>query len=278
MIEWEEEHRATFAYICFSPCTSVEFFMSISQLFHFPISPEAMPPHSTIHTTIASLTTGPPLVIAIIGGTSGIGSYIAKAFASVYHNSKSKLRVYIVGRNASRAETLLAEVRSTSPSSEWRFIKAHDLALMSDVDAICAQIKKYEEDPLNGGEPRIDMLYMTQAESPLAPSPRKSFPSAFASSKKWAEKTTLPITPTNQPHQQQKKASTPKSPSYTTPASALSSPLHPFFCALKIQAAPTSSPSLQARSKIPSPRLPFQSAHQRLESTASHRSARTSLS
>ncbi|KAI4949354.1 hypothetical protein J4E91_005093 [Alternaria rosae] len=131
-----------------------------------------MPPHSTIHTTIASLTTGPPLVIVIIGGTSGIGSYIAKAFASVYRNSKSKLRVYIVGRNASRAEALLAEVRSTSPGSEWRFMRAHDLALMSDVDAICAQIKKHEEEqPLNGGEPRIDMLYMTQAESPLAPSP-----------------------------------------------------------------------------------------------------------
>ncbi|KAI4705759.1 hypothetical protein J4E81_000644 [Alternaria sp. BMP 2799] len=146
-----------------------------------------MPPHSTIHTTIANLTTGPPLVIAIIGGTSGIGSYIVKAFASVYRNSKSRLRIYIVGRNASRAEALLAEVRATSPDSEWRFIQAHDLALMSNVDAICAQINKYEEEqPLNGGEPRLDMLYMTQAESPLAPSPRKSSLSAFASSKNGA--------------------------------------------------------------------------------------------
>jgi len=144
-----------------------------------------MPPRSTIHNTITNLTSGPPLVVAIIGGTSGIGSYIAKAFASVYRNSKFSLRVYIVGRNVSRAEALLAEVRYTSPGSEWLFIQAHDLALMSDVDAICAQIKKYEEEhPLNGGEPRIDMLYMTQAESPLAPSPRKFFISAFASSKK----------------------------------------------------------------------------------------------
>jgi NAD(P)-dependent dehydrogenase (short-subunit alcohol dehydrogenase family) len=137
-----------------------------------------MPPHSTIHTTIQGLCAGPPLVVAIIGGTSGIGSYIAKAFASVYRNSKSKLRVYIIGRNASRAEALLAQVRSTSPGSEWRFIKANDLALMSDVDAVCTQINKSEEqEPLNGGEPRIDMLYMTQAISPLAPSPRK--PSAY---------------------------------------------------------------------------------------------------
>jgi NAD(P)-dependent dehydrogenase (short-subunit alcohol dehydrogenase family) len=135
-----------------------------------------MPPHAQIHTTISTLPTGPRLVITIIGGTSGIGSYIAKAFASVYRSSGSKLRVYIVGRNASRAEALLTDVRSTSPGSEWRFVKAHDLALMSDVDAVCAQIKQYEEkEPLKEGSggPSIDMLYMCQAISPLAPSNRE---------------------------------------------------------------------------------------------------------
>ncbi|CAN9349768.1 unnamed protein product [Alternaria alternata] len=84
-------------------------------------------------------------------GTSGIGSYTAKAFASVYRNAGSKLRVYLVGRDASRAEALLTDVRSTSPGSEWRFLKANDLAMMSDVDTVCAQIKRYEEEePLKG--------------------------------------------------------------------------------------------------------------------------------
>jgi NAD(P)-dependent dehydrogenase (short-subunit alcohol dehydrogenase family) len=136
-----------------------------------------MPAHSTIHTTIPVLTTGPPLVVAIVGGTSGIGSYIAKTFASVFSKHGSKLRVYIVGRTSSRAEALLKDVRATSPDAQWRFIKASDLALMSDVDAVCAKIKESEEkDPFKGGEPRIDMLYMSQAISPLAPSPRKFLP------------------------------------------------------------------------------------------------------
>ncbi|CAN9084329.1 unnamed protein product [Alternaria alternata] len=130
-----------------------------------------MPSRAQIHATLTTLPTGPPLVIAIIGGTSGIGSYTAKAFASVYRNAGSKLRVYLVGRDASRAEALLTDVRSTSPGSEWRFLKANDLAMMSDVDTVCAQIKRYEEEePLKGGGPRIDMLYMSQAFSPLAPS------------------------------------------------------------------------------------------------------------
>jgi NAD(P)-dependent dehydrogenase (short-subunit alcohol dehydrogenase family) len=149
--------------------------------FHI-LHPKTMPAHAQIHTTITALPTGPPLVIAIIAGTSGIGSYIAKAFASVYRNSGTKLRVYIVGRNTSRAEALLAHVRSTSPGSEWRFIKAQDLALMSDVDAVCAQIKRYEEEePFEGGGgPRIDMLYMGQAIFPLAPSNREfSFSSSL---------------------------------------------------------------------------------------------------
>ncbi|OAG19124.1 hypothetical protein CC77DRAFT_1032508 [Alternaria alternata] len=132
-----------------------------------------MPSRAQIHATLTTLPTGPPLVIAIIGGTSGIGSYTAKAFASVYRNAGSKLRVYLVGRDASRAEALLTDVRSTSPGSEWRFLKANDLAMMSDVDTVCAQIKRYEEEePLKGGGPRIDMLYMSQAFSPLAPSGR----------------------------------------------------------------------------------------------------------
>lgn len=51
--------------------------------------------------------------------------------------------------------------------------------MMSDVDTVCAQIKRYEEEePLKGGGPRIDMLYMSQAFSPLAPSGRE-FSSTF---------------------------------------------------------------------------------------------------
>jgi NAD(P)-dependent dehydrogenase (short-subunit alcohol dehydrogenase family) len=146
-----------------------------------------MPSRAQIHATLTTLPTGPPLVIAIIGGTSGIGSYTAKAFASVYRNAGVKLRVYLVGRDASRAEALLTDVRSTSPGSEWRFLKANDLAMMSDVDTVCAQIKRYEEEePLKGGGPRIDMLYMSQAFSPLAPSGREFSSTFYYQMRNWS--------------------------------------------------------------------------------------------
>jgi NAD(P)-dependent dehydrogenase (short-subunit alcohol dehydrogenase family) len=131
-----------------------------------------MPDLTTIRTNISQLPNGPPLVVALIGGTSGIGSYVAEAFASTFAQHGSKLRVYLVGRNASRAEKLLQYGRSTSPGSDWRFIQAQNLALLSEVDAVSAEIKRQEEaDAFAGGPPRLDALYMSSALSPLVESP-----------------------------------------------------------------------------------------------------------
>jgi NAD(P)-dependent dehydrogenase (short-subunit alcohol dehydrogenase family) len=121
-----------------------------------------MPNLTVIRSTIAELPKGPPLVVALTGGTTGIGSYIAKALATSFAKSGSKLRVYIVGRNASRAETVMAEGQEISPGSEWRFVQAKDLALISDVDTACEEIIRQEtEAPFHGGPTRIDLLYMS---------------------------------------------------------------------------------------------------------------------
>ncbi|KIW08509.1 uncharacterized protein PV09_01403 [Verruconis gallopava] len=128
----------------------------------------AMPSLRVIQREIAKLPQGPPLVIVISGGTTGIGSYIAKELARLFASKGSKLRVYIVGRNITRAEKVLAEGRYLSPGSEWRFVKATDLALISEVDRCCADIIKQETDaPFHGGPVRLDALYMTHARSPL---------------------------------------------------------------------------------------------------------------
>lgn len=121
---------------------------------------------------IAALPQGPPLVIVLVGATTGIGSYVARALANTFAKDGPKLRVYIVGRNASRAETLLTYGRQTSPGSDWRFVAVPDLTLMSDVDRFSQEIIKQEEaEPFSGGPPRVDLLYMSQALSPLQPSP-----------------------------------------------------------------------------------------------------------
>jgi NAD(P)-dependent dehydrogenase (short-subunit alcohol dehydrogenase family) len=127
-----------------------------------------MPNLQTIRAGIAELPNGPPLVVALVGATTGIGSYVARALATTFASNGSKLRVYIVGRKAERAETLLKYGRETSPGSDWRFVQVSDLSLISDVDLVSKEIIAQEEkDPFAGGRARLDVLYMSQALSPL---------------------------------------------------------------------------------------------------------------
>ncbi|KAF2827019.1 hypothetical protein CC86DRAFT_370099 [Ophiobolus disseminans] len=127
-----------------------------------------MPSLQTIRDGIAQLPNRTPLVIALVGGTTGIGTYVAKALATTFAAHGDKLRVYVIGRRPDRAEEVVAFGRATSPGSDWRFIQAHDLSLMSDVDRVCAEITQQEEsDPFAGGKPRLDVLYMSQALSPM---------------------------------------------------------------------------------------------------------------
>jgi NAD(P)-dependent dehydrogenase (short-subunit alcohol dehydrogenase family) len=121
-----------------------------------------MPNIKIIRETLAELPNGPPLVVAVTGGTTGIGSYVAKALATTFAKSGSKLRVYIVGRNATRAESVIAQGQEISPGSEWRFVKGTDLALISEVDRASAEIIRQEtEAPFHGGPARLDLLYMS---------------------------------------------------------------------------------------------------------------------
>lgn len=71
-----------------------------------------MPNLTAIEAVVSQLSKGPPLVIALAGGTTGIGSYIATALSTAFANRGSNLRVYIIGRNAERAALVTAESKS----------------------------------------------------------------------------------------------------------------------------------------------------------------------
>lgn len=121
-----------------------------------------MPSIHEIRDAVASLPKGPPIVAVLAGGTTGIGSYIATELAKTFAEHGKRLRVYIVGRNITRAELLMGETRKISPSSEWTFVKATDLTLISEVDKACENIIQEEKQhPFHGGLPRIDLLYMS---------------------------------------------------------------------------------------------------------------------
>ncbi|KAF7553061.1 hypothetical protein G7Z17_g3914 [Cylindrodendrum hubeiense] len=121
-----------------------------------------MPNIKEIRAAVSALPTGSPLVVALPGGTTGIGLYIADALATTFAQNGSKLRVYIIGRNAKRAESVISNAQQISPGSDWRFVKATDLALISEVDRCSAEIIRQEtEAPFHGGPVRLDLLYMT---------------------------------------------------------------------------------------------------------------------
>lgn len=134
-----------------------------------------MPSIKIIRSALAELPKGPPIVAAFAGGTTGIGSYGAKALATAYASEGHKLRAYIIGRNASRAEEVISECRRVSPGSDWRFVQTTDLALMSEVDRCCADIIRQENDaPFLNGPPRLDLLYMTYC-CPIFKAPTSEF-------------------------------------------------------------------------------------------------------
>lgn len=136
-----------------------------------------MPSLSTIRSTISTLPSGPPLVVALVGGTTGVGSYTARALARAFSSQGHKLRVYLIGRNASRAAETLEYARVTCPGSQWEFVAVRDLSLMSEIDEFSDRIaslerKREASEGENGfGKARLDVLWLSHALSPAQESP-----------------------------------------------------------------------------------------------------------
>jgi hypothetical protein len=55
------------------------------------------------------------------------------------------------------------------PAGHFEFVKANDLALLKDVDDVCARIISAEEAASGKGNAKIDILVMTQANLSLEP-------------------------------------------------------------------------------------------------------------
>lgn len=100
-----------------------------------------------------------PLVAVFVGGTAGIGEYTVRALTQHAANGPG-LRLYLVGRKLSAAEALITECRAKFPAGEYHFVKAHDLALLKDVDRVSAEIVRLERERTDN--PRIDVLVMSQ--------------------------------------------------------------------------------------------------------------------
>lgn len=133
-----------------------------------------------VRATNARLVQDHSLVAVIIGGTSGIGEYTARQLtATIAKQSGKGLRLYIVGRNQTAADKIIADCSKDYPQGEFRFMKADDLALVKDVDRVCKEITTAEErasQKPNAGPARIDFLVMTQGFLSFSPHRKSPFP------------------------------------------------------------------------------------------------------
>lgn len=117
-----------------------------------------------VRAATKSLLQSQPLVAAFVGGTSGIGEYTIRALASSHPSEGDGLRVYIVGRNAKAAQTIISDCTRICPNGQFSFVQAEDLSLLKDVDRVCAKIIQLEgERASQGQKPRLDLLVMSQA-------------------------------------------------------------------------------------------------------------------
>jgi hypothetical protein len=122
---------------------------------------------NALRTSNTALVQSQPLVSVFVGGTSGIGHYTLRAFATAAATGNKPFRAYIVGRNAKGTEDNISEYRGICPHGEFKFIKAEDLSLIQDVDRVCADIIRLEEQ--ESKDARIDYLMMCQGGSIFLP-------------------------------------------------------------------------------------------------------------
>ena len=118
-----------------------------------------------VRSSNSTLVKSQPLVAVFVGGTSGIGEATIRVLATTHTDQGKGLRLYIVGRNAAAAEKTISECVRVCPKGQFRFVKAGDLALLKDVDRVCAEITRLEEEENadGGGTARVDLLVMSQA-------------------------------------------------------------------------------------------------------------------
>jgi hypothetical protein len=112
----------------------------------------------------AALIKSQPLVAVITGGTSGIGEHTIRTLDDIHDKEGKGLRIYLVSREGAAAKHIISDCLELCPKETFRFVQAGDLALLKDVDHVCADITTADEvaNPL-GEKPRIFFLVMGHA-------------------------------------------------------------------------------------------------------------------
>jgi len=119
---------------------------------------------NAVRASNAALVASQPIV-AVFVGVAGIAGFAALSLATTHGNKGKGLRAYIVGRKLEKVQPLISSCQKACPAGQFLFVQAKDLALLKDVDAVCAEIIRMEEKEAKsaGVSPKIDILVMAQA-------------------------------------------------------------------------------------------------------------------
>lgn len=80
------------------------------------------------------------LTAVFVGGTSGIGEYTLKAFATRCQFPKA----YFIGRSQEAADRISSELKTLNPAGQYTFLKT-DVSLLKSVDKVCEDIRAKEK-------------------------------------------------------------------------------------------------------------------------------------
>ena len=125
---------------------------------------------NAIRDANSKLVNSQPLIAVFVGGTSGIGEFTLRALVSTHSAKGNGLCIYIVGRNAQSAKTIISDCTAKCPDGKYHFIQAKDLSLMQNIDKAAAEITQHlQQNSSSSYPPRIDILFMSQGGLYLGP-------------------------------------------------------------------------------------------------------------
>jgi NAD(P)-dependent dehydrogenase (short-subunit alcohol dehydrogenase family) len=104
-----------------------------------------------------------------VPGTTGIGEYALLRLARIRGRHNKGLYVYLVARSQEKAESVIARCKELCPNAEFCFIMTKDIALLSEVDRACQEIRKKEEERKRGSKSAIDILLLSPGKIEIGP-------------------------------------------------------------------------------------------------------------
>src|ERR1700761_2903295 len=122
-----------------------------------------------VRATNTALFRSRSFVAVFAGATAGIGEATLRALAAAHGGGGKGLRAYVGGRKRETAERLLADCARVCPDGKFMFVQTTDLSLLENVDKVCAEITKDEQEAAGREHARIDLLCMSQGDFNFSP-------------------------------------------------------------------------------------------------------------